>query len=226
VDTIPIDIWTQVTVLALWDTLNFPVMVVLIFVLGRPHPISHGFAFSLGMLGTHFLGGFAFAQGGASLLREGLEGIAHLMPFVLFGVGVLLFTMGVLMKGVPERAEVEGKDHTVAGWFVIGIALTFTKLPIAAAYALAVSQITHAAPNGFWVLAGLAYYNVVAFLPFFLIWAIFFIWRTSSQRYLGEINILIRDNAARTMKWAFTVVGLFLIVNFSLWTQGIELLSV
>jgi len=226
VDAIPWDVWGSVTGLALWDTLNFPVMVVLIFVLGRPHPISHGFAFSIGLLGPHFLGGFAFAQGGASLLRDALDGIAHLMPFVLLGVGILLFMLGAMMKGVPPRPDPERKDHTVAGWFFIGIALTFTKLPIAAAYALAVSQITHAAPNGFWVLAGLIYYNVVAFLPFFLIWAIFFIWRTSSQIYLGEINLLIRDNAARVMKWAFTVVGLFLILNFVLWTLGYSVLSV
>jgi hypothetical protein len=213
-----------VTALALWDTLNFPVMVVLIFVLGRPHPISHGLAFSLGMLGTHFLGGFAFAQGGASVLRAGLEEIAHLMPFVLLGVGLLLFTLGVMMKGVPPRPDPERKDHTVAGWFFIGIALTFTKLPIAAAYALAVSEVVHAAPNGFWVLMGLTYYNVVAFLPFFLIWAVFFIWRTSSQIYLGRINIAIRDNAARAMKWAFTVVGGFLILNFGLWVKGMAIL--
>lgn len=225
-DTIPWEVWGQVTALALWDTLNFPVMVVLIFVLGRPHPISHGFAFSIGMLGTHFLGGLAFAQGGASLLREGLDEIAHLMPFVLFLVGILLFTLGVMMKGVPPRPDPERKDHTVAGWFLIGIALTFTKLPIAAAYALAVSEIVEAAPNSFWMMVGLAYYNVLAFMPFFLIWAVFFIWRTSSQAYLGEINIWIRDNAARTMKWAFTVVGGFLIVNFVLWTLGVELLSV
>ena len=223
---LPSDVWTSVTALALWDTLNFPVMVVLIFVLGRPHPISHGLAFSIGMLGTHFLGGFAFAQGGASLLRAGLDEIAHLMPFVLLAAGILFFALGVSMKGVPPRPDPERKDHTVAGWFLIGIALTFTKLPIAAAYALAVSEIVHAAPNGFWVLMGLIYYNVIAFIPFFLIWAIFFIWRTSSQIYLGRINVAIRDNAARTMKWAFTAVGAFLILNFVLWTLGLALLSV
>jgi len=215
-NAIPLDVWNTVTWLALWDTLNFPVMVVLIFVLGRPHPISHGFAFSLGMLGTHFLGGFIFAQGGASALRAGLGQIAPLMPFILLGVGILLFALGITMKGVPPRPDPERKDHTVAGWFAIGIALTFTKLPIAAAYALAVSEIVGATPNQAWVIAGLAYYNVVAFLPFFVIWAVFFIWRTSSQIYLGEINTLIRDNAARVMKWAFTLLGAGLILNFAL----------
>jgi len=223
---IPMDAWGSITALALWDTLNFPVMVVLIFVLGRPHPISHGLAFSIGMLGTHFLGGFAFAQGSASQLRDALNEIAHLMPFVLMGVGLLLFTLGVTMKGVPPRPDPERKDHTVAGWFIIGIALTFTKLPIAAAYALAVSEVVHAASNDFWVLIGLIYYNALAFIPFFLIWVIFFIWRTSSQAYLGEINLWIRDNAARTMKWAFTVVGASLIVNFALWAMGFGLLKV
>ncbi len=225
-ESISWDVWGTVTGLALWDTLNFPVMVVLIFVLGRPHPISHGLAFSAGMLGTHFLGGFAFAQGGASILRDWLDEIAHLMPFVLLGVGVLLFTLGVFMKAVPPRPDPERKDHTVAGWFLIGIALTFTKLPIAAAYAVAAAEIVGAAPNDAWMLAGLAYYNVAAFLPFFLIWAVFFIWRTSSRRYLGEINLLIRDNAARVMKWAFTLVGLALIVNFGLSLAGIEALGI
>ncbi len=213
---IPMDVWGSVTALALWDTLNFPVMLMLIFVLGRPHPIAHGAAFSLGMLGTHFLGGLAFAAGGASQLGQLLSAIEHQASFILLGVGILMLIMGVMMPAAPgPRPHFKDPgDHSTLGWFIIGIGLTFTKLPIAAAYALAVSQVVEAAPNAAWVWAGVIYYNVMAFLPFFAIWAAFFAWRETSQRYLGEVNALIRDYAARIMKWALVLVGGFLVGNF------------
>ena len=210
------DVWGSVTALALWDTLNFPVMLMLIFVLGRPHPVAHGLAFSIGMLGTHFLGGLIFSHQAATGLADGLRAIAPLVPYLLFALGIALVAMGTLMRGVPPRPSPARGDHTTAGWVAIGIALTMTKLPIAAAYALAVTQITEAAPNEAWVIIGLGYYNVVAFLPFLAIWIAFFAWRASSQKFLGEINLLIRDNAARLVKWAMIGVGILLIGNFAL----------
>ncbi len=89
---IPWEVWASVSALALWDTLNFPVMLMLIFVLGRPHPVTHGVAFSIGMLGTHFLGGLGFAAGAASLLGQLFTDIAAYTPFILLCVGILLLS--------------------------------------------------------------------------------------------------------------------------------------
>jgi len=193
-------------------------MLMLIFVLGRPRPIMHGTAFTLGLLGSHFAGGLWFARRGAEGLAEALAPLAPFVPYMLGGIGALFLVMGLMMRGVPEEPRPVPflRDHSSAGWFLIGILLTMTKLPIAVAYGAAITQVVAAAPNEPWVIAGLTYYNVMAFLPVFLIWGVFFSWQSASQAYLGEINHFIRDNAARIMKWALVIVGAVLLGGFVL----------
>lgn len=227
IETIPFDTWVSVTGLALWDTLNFPVMLVLIFVLGRPHPVMHGAAFTVGLLATHYLGGVALMLGAGNSLAQAMNAVEGQTPFILLGIGLFFFILGLMMPSVPDRPRDSTftGDHTTVGWFFIGIGLTFTKLPIAAAYGVAVGQVVRNAPNEAWMWAGLTYYNVVAYLPVFLIWAVFFVWRRTSQKYLGDLNDLIRNYAARIVKWVLVVAGAALLINFALWTQGMAVVG-
>ncbi len=226
-DMIPLETLWSVTGLGLWDTLNFPVMLMLIFVLGRPHPVMHGAAFTAGLLGTHYLGGVALMLGAGSWLASAMTAVEDQTRFILLGVGIFLFALGLMMPAVPDKpkSDVFRGNHTTVGWFFIGIGLTFTKLPIAAAYGVAVGQVVRDAPNTFWMWAGLTYYNVVAYLPVFLIWGVFFLWRGTSQKFLGDLNDLIRNYAARVVKYALIIIGAGLIIRFILRFMGFDILS-
>ncbi len=205
----PAEIWGSVGVIALVDAVNFPVMLMLVFILGRANAFRNGLAYSVGMLGMHFAGGFIFAAGLSDFAGRWLTALGRYVGLIEMAVGIGLLLFGLFSKEPTDDLErrMWRARTSLAGWFAVGFAITWTKLPIAALYATAVHRIDTHAANSAWFVAGLAYYNVIAFLPFFIIWAVWLFWRQRSDQILGEINELIRRSAATVMKYGMMIAG-------------------
>jgi len=206
------EVWTQIGGIALVDAINFPVMLILIFVLGRPNPIANGLAYSAGMWGTHYVGGFVFAAGvsqsiGAFIISLG-DNVAYIQIIV---AGALFLSAAMMPRRPSEETRMAGAGaRSLSGWFLAGFGITMTKLPIAVLYGTAVGRMQSEAESALWFHLGLLYYNVIAFLPFFLIWAVWGIWQERSRFFLDRLNVLIRDYASEVMKWGLMAVGVVL----------------
>ncbi len=216
----PMETWTIVTGIALVDAINFPVLMMLIFVLGRPNALANALAYSAGMLGTHVAGGIVFAAGLSQLLTAWINGgwlsdLGASAGLMETGVGLLATGLALGMSTQPTDDQRARRAPTtgLASWFVIGFGITMTKLPIAVLYGTAMHQVATKSGNALWVGAGIAWYNLVAFLPFYGVWLIWLIWRSQSGRLLKRIGDFIQTYSPGVMKYGLLAIGILLAID-------------
>jgi len=213
------------TLLGILDTDNYTPILVLLFVLARRGGGPDAFWFTVGVVATQFAGGVLFA-----LLYERLQALdlPWLRPVAVWGqitlglglVGAGLFwrkrslhgsSMPLHGNGAEDLAQAD--THNPVFWLVLGIAIEITKLLTGFVYFDAIRRIRDSGTVLAEQVGLLVYFNIVAFLPFILIWGLYLLLGRTNPEHLRKGRVWLQTHERALIRFAFIAVGAFLIVN-------------
>lgn len=206
----------KLTVLGLLDADNYTPILILLFILATPRGGKDAFWFTIGVILTQLVGGVLFAY---IILAYGETNSPNIHWLITFGqmlLGVFLALIGLFWRP-RERANMglglSKLGHRPITWFSVGIVVEITKLLTSIVYFDAVRRVLSATGEVADRILLLGYFNVIAFLPIFLIWIIYLGVGMSKPKTMANIRLWIVEREPLLIRFAFVAVGVFLIFN-------------
>ena len=211
------DVLQRLFLLGLLDADNYTPILLLLFILAKPKGGRDAFWFTVGVVGTQLAGGVYIAS-----LFERLEGVdSWLLDWVAVfgqtGLGALLILTALYWRaertGADNMDALETIGHRPIAWFAVGIIVELTKLVTGVVYFEAIRTILTATEFVPTQVMLLIFFNVVAFVPFIIIWLVYmFAGAAHPERLVGMRRWLLAHEPV-LIRVALFAVGIFLIYN-------------
>jgi hypothetical protein len=212
-----IELLPRLTVLGILDADNYTPILLLLFILAKPHGGKDGFWFTAGVVLTQLAGGLMFAY---FLSRIDVMNTPYLLWLGIYGqiaLGILLVLTGAFWRPRPrnylEKDILSGIGHRPIVWFSIGVLVEITKLMTAVVYFDAIRRVLAATAVISEQLLLVAYFNFIAFLPMVIIWLVYLAVGISRPDKLTTIRHWLVKHEPALIRFAFVAVGLFLVFN-------------
>lgn len=207
----------SIAALALVDSINPVELAAGIFLFTTKKPIARFLPYTIGIFFFHLIVGFIFYYGFHFILDLHIFD-SHIFDRIIELIGgIVLICLGILMKKKNKIKTQAIASPSPLSTFLLGIGITASAIPTSAAYYSALGIIAND-KLGFDSLGLLLLmYNLIFVLPLFILLAIYLIFQDKSQAIFEKVRNFIALHLNKILRVIVILIGLYLIVDFSLY---------